>query len=234
LVVASVRDGTFVEPVFLTTRRVPVSPTMAIDDPRLDPVWSECGRLGIPVSIHTGDPEAFFLPTDGKNERYEELIGHPDWSFYGPQYPKLEELLEARNRVFARHPETHFVSLHMGWPENLPWVSRMLDEHPNVMVEFGAREGELGRQPRQTREFFLKYQDRVMFGTDNGMDEEMYRNHFRWLETADESFDYWGHPGQGRWEIYGLDLPDPVLEKIYHLNAEKMFSQFKGLGKGAK
>ena len=98
---------------------------LAIDDPRLDPVWSECGRLGIPVSIHTGDPEAFFLPTDGKNERYEELIGHPDWSFYGPQYPKLEELLEARNRVFARHPETHFVSLHMGWPENLPWVSRM-------------------------------------------------------------------------------------------------------------
>jgi predicted TIM-barrel fold metal-dependent hydrolase len=110
----------------------------------------------------------------------------------------------------------------------------MLDEHPNVMVEFGAREAELGRQPRQTREFFLKYQDRVMFGTDNGMDEAMYRNHFRWMETADESFDYWGHPGQGRWEIYGLDLPDPVLEKIYHLNAEKMFSQFKGLGKGAK
>ena len=104
----------------------------------------------------------------------------------------------------------------------------MLDEHPNVMVEFGAREAELGRQPRQTREFFLKYQDRVMFGTDNGMDEEMYRNHFRWLETADESFDPWGFPGQGRWEIYGLDLPDPVLEKIYHLNAEKMFSQFKG------
>ena len=133
---------------------------LAIDDPRLDPVWRECGRLGIPVSIHTGDPEAFFLPTDGKNERYEELTEHPDWSFYGPQYPKLEELLEARNRVFARHPETRFVSLHMGWPENLPWVSRMLDEHPNVMVEFGAREAELGRQPRQTREFFLKYQDR--------------------------------------------------------------------------
>ena len=108
----------------------------------------------------------------------------------------------------------------------------MLDEHPNVMVEFGAREAELGRQPRQTREFFLKYQDRVMFGTDNGMDEAMYRNHFRWLETADESFDYWGYPAQGRWEIYGLELPDPVLEKIYHLNAEKMFSQFKGVTKG--
>jgi predicted TIM-barrel fold metal-dependent hydrolase len=122
---------------------------IAIDDPRLDPVWHECGVLGIPVSIHTGDPEAFFLPTDAKNERYEELTEHPDWSFYGPRYPKFQELLETRNRVFARHPETQFVSLHMGWPENLGWVARMLDEHPNVMVEFGAREAELGRQPRQ-------------------------------------------------------------------------------------
>jgi len=105
---------------------------VAIDDSRMDPVWHECGRLGIPVSIHTADPEAFFLPTDARNERYEELTEHPDWSFYGPRYPKLEELLEARNRVFARHPETRFVSLHMGWPENLGWVSRMLDEHPNL------------------------------------------------------------------------------------------------------
>jgi predicted TIM-barrel fold metal-dependent hydrolase len=205
---------------------------VAIDDPRLDPVWRECGRLGIPVFIHTGDPEAFFHPTDARNERYEELTEHPDWSFYGPQFPSFEQLLAARNRVFARHKETLFVSLHMGWPENLDWVSRMLDEHPNVMVEFGAREAELGRQPRRTRELFLKYQDRVMFGTDNGMDEAMYRNHFRWLETGDESFDYWGYPGQGRWEIYGLDLPDPVLEKIYHLNAERVFSQFKGGARG--
>jgi uncharacterized protein len=201
---------------------------IAIDDPRIDPIWQECGRLGIPVSIHSGDPEAFFRPTDNTNERYEELNEHPDWSFAAPEYPKLDQLLEARNRVFARHPETRFVSLHMGWPENLPWVARMLDEHPNVMVEFGAREAELGRQPRQTRELFLKYQDRVMFGTDNGMDEEMYRNLFRWLETADESFDPWGYPGQGRWEIYGMALPDSVLEKIYHLNAERMFKQFKG------
>lgn len=207
---------------------------IAIDDPRIDPIWHECGRLGIPVSIHSGDPEAFFHPTDAGNERYEELIEHPDWSFFDPQFPRLQELLEARNRVFARHPETHFVSLHMGWPENLGWVSRMLDEQPNVMVEFGAREAELGRQPRQTREFFLKYQDRIMFGTDSQVDEEMYCNHFRWLETADESFDYSGYPGQGRWEIYGLALPDPVLEKIYHLNAERMFSQFKGGARGGK
>ena len=196
---------------------------LAIDDPRLDPIWEECGRLGIPVSIHSGDPEAFFHPTDGKNERYEELMEHPDWSFYGPQYPSLESLLEARNRVFARHPKTTFVSLHMGWPENLDWVEQMLKQHPNVYVEFGAREAELGRQPRRTRQLFLQYSDRIMFGTDNGPELEMYRNNFRWLETADEDFDYWGYPGQGRWRISGLDLPDAVLEKIYHLNAERIF-----------
>jgi predicted TIM-barrel fold metal-dependent hydrolase len=199
-----------------------------VDDPRLDPVWEECGRLGIPVFIHSGDPEAFFHPIDANNERYEELIEHPDWSFYGRDFPSLEAVLEARNRMFAKHPKTTFVSLHMGWPENLPWVAGMLDRYPNVMVEFGAREAELGRQPRQAREFFIKYQDRIMFGTDNGMDEQMYRNHFRWLETADEYFDPWGYPGQGRWKTYGLALPDPVLEKIYHRNAEKLFRQFKG------
>jgi predicted TIM-barrel fold metal-dependent hydrolase len=209
---------------------------IAIDDPRLDPIWSECGRLGIPVFIHSGDPEAFFHPIDNTNERYEELIEHPDWSFYGHDYPSLESLLEARNRVFAKHPKTSFISLHMGWPENLDWVSKMLDEHPNAMVEFGAREAELGRQPRRARELFLKYQDRVMFGTDNSLTEELYRNNFRFLETADEYFDYWGAPGQGRFEISGLYLPDSVLEKVYHKNAELLFSQFKSQAgsKGAK
>jgi hypothetical protein len=199
------------------------------DDPRLDPIFDECARLAIPVSIHSGDPEAFFHPIDANNERYEELMEHPDWSFYGSDYPSLEQVLEARNRMFARHPKTTFVSLHMGWPENLPWVAKMLDQHPNVMVEFGAREAELGRQPRQAREFFVTYQDRIMFGTDNGMDEAMYRNLFRWLETSDEYFDYWGSPGQGRWKISGMALPDAVLEKIYHVNAERMFARFQSV-----
>jgi predicted TIM-barrel fold metal-dependent hydrolase len=200
---------------------------IAIDDPRLDPIWEECGRLGLPVAIHSGDPEAFFHPIDGRNERYEELIEHPDWSFYGPQFPSLESLLEARNRVFARHPRTTFISLHMGWPENLDWVEQMLQRYPNVYAEFGAREAELGRQPRRTRKLFLDYQDRILFGTDNGPEVEMYRNNFRWLETADEQFDYWGYPSQGRWKISGLHLPDSVLEKIYHLNAERMFAKAK-------
>lgn len=202
---------------------------IAIDDPRLDPIWEECGRLGIPVSIHVSDPEAFFHPNDNKNERYEELTEHPDWGFYGPNFPTKESLLASRDRMFAKHPHTTFVALHVAnWPENLDYVSHLLDTLPNVMVEFGAREAELGRQPRRAREFFMKYQDRIMFGTDNGMDTEMYRNHFRWLETADEYFDYWGYPGQGRWKIYGMELPDSVLEKIYHKNAEKMFAQFRG------
>jgi predicted TIM-barrel fold metal-dependent hydrolase len=206
---------------------------VAVDDPRLDPVWEECGRLGIPVSIHGTDPEAFFHPVDNANERYEELIEHPDWSFFGPQFPSKESILAARDRMFAKHPHTTFVALHMAnWPENLDYVSHLLDTLPNVMVEFGAREAELGRQPRRAREFFIKYQDRIMFGTDNGMDEVMYRNHFRWLETADEYFDYWGYPGQGRWKIYGMELPDPVLEKIYHKNAERMFGQFRGMESG--
>jgi predicted TIM-barrel fold metal-dependent hydrolase len=203
---------------------------IAIDDSRLDPLWEEAGRLGIPVSIHTSDPEAFFHPINNTNERYEELTEHPDWSFYGPQFPSKEELLAQRDRMFAKHPKTTFVALHMAnWPENLDYVSQLLDKLPNVMVEFGAREAELGRQPRRAREFFIKYQDRIMFGTDNEVTETMYRNHFRWLETADESFDYWGYPGQGRWKIYGMELPDVVLEKIYHKNAERMFKQFRGV-----
>ncbi len=198
---------------------------ITVDDPRLDPVWEECGKLGIPVFIHVTDPEAFFYPIDGQNERYEELINHPDWSFAGPQFPKKIDILEARNRVFAKHPNTKFVALNMGnWPENLDYVGEVLDKYPNSMVEFGAREAELGRQPRRAREFFLKYQDRIMFGTDVGPEEAMYQNYFRWLETNDEYFDYWDAPGQGRWKIYGMGLPDEVLEKVYHKNADKLFA----------
>ena len=184
---------------------------------------------GIPVAIHVTDPEAFFHPVDATNERYEELMNHPDWSFYGPNFPSKESILEARNRVFGRHPNTTFIALHVAnWPENLDYVSEVLDRYPNVVVEFGARQAELGRQPRRARRFFLEYQDRILFGSDAGASEEMYRNYFRWLETADEYFEYWGYPNQGRWHIYGMELPDQVLEKVYHLNAERVFGQFKG------
>ena len=202
---------------------------VAVDDPRLDPIWEEWGRLGIPVAIHVTDPEAFFYPVDGNNERYEELTENPSWSFYGPKFPSKESILAARDRMFAKHPNTRFIALHVAnWPENLDYVSALLDRLPNVSIEFGAREAELGRQPRRARDFFIKYQDRIMFGTDATPEDEMYRNHFRWLETADEYFDYWGYPGQGRWKIYGMELPDGVLEKVYHLNAERLLGEFKG------
>ncbi|HXH68479.1 MAG TPA: amidohydrolase family protein [Candidatus Limnocylindrales bacterium] len=202
---------------------------IAIDDPRLDPVWEECGRLGIPVAIHSTDPEAFFTPLDNHNERYEELITNPSWSFYGSQFPSKETLLAQRNHVFEKHPHTTFVALHVAnWPENLNAVSAWLDKYPNMYVEFGARQAELGRQPRRSRKFFVDYQDRILFGTDSEPEEAMYANYFRWLETGDEYFPYWGYPGQGRWEIYGMELPDGVLEKVYHKNADKIFAQFKG------
>ena len=201
-----------------------------VDDPRLDPVWEECGRLGIPVFIHVADPEAFFHPIDASNERYEELIEHPDWSFYGPQFPTLPKLMAQRDRMFAKHPHTTFAALHFGsWPENIDFVEQTLVKFPNVMIETGAREGELGRQPRRVRALFLKYPDRIMFGTDEGASEQMYRNYFRWLETEDEYFPYAQFPAQGRWMIYGLGLPDELLEKVYHTNAERLFAQFKGV-----
>lgn len=202
---------------------------LTVDDPVLDPIWAECGRLGIPVAIHVTDPVAFFRPLDNTNERFEELIDNPDWLFYGPQFPSKESILDARHRMFAKHPNTTFISLHVGnWPEDLDYVSEMLNRHPNVMVEFGARQAELGRQPRRALRFFVEYPDRILFGTDATPSEDMYRNYLRWLETGDEYFDYWGSPEEGRWKIYGMDLPDDVLEKVYHRNAERIFSQFKG------
>jgi predicted TIM-barrel fold metal-dependent hydrolase len=209
---------------------------VAIDDPRFDPIWEECGKLGIPVAIHTSDPEAFFKPTDSHNERYEELMHNPSWSFYGPQFPSKDTLLGERNHIIERHPNTTFIALHVAnWPENLDAVSAWLDKYPNMYVEFGAREAELGRQPRRAGKFFQQYQDRILFGTDSEPGEKMYANYFRWLETADEYFDYWDSPGQGRWEIYGLALPDEILKKVYSENAEKLFARFKGVpGDGAK
>ncbi|MGB7844692.1 MAG: amidohydrolase family protein, partial [Candidatus Acidiferrum sp.] len=198
-------------------------PLVKIDDPRFDAMWETCGSLGMPVAIHVSDPEAFFLPIDRFNERFEELNNHPDWSFSGGDFPSNQELLEARNRVLARHPKTQFIALHVGNDaENLPYVGECMDRFPNMYVELGARIGELGRQPRMARKFFEKYQDRILFGTDavpNGLDtpqqvfiDQLYEIYYRFLETEDEYFDYAPAPvpPQGRWRIYGLGLPDAI------------------------
>jgi len=206
-----------------------------IDDPRFDSMWDACGSLGIPVAIHTSDPEAFFLPTDRFNERFEELNNHPDWSFHDHDFPSNAQLLEARNRVIARHLKTQFIVLHVGNnAENLAYVGECMDRYPNMSVELAARIGELGRQPRMSRKFFDKYQDRILFGTDavpNGTDtpqqifgDKLYEIYYRFLETEDEYFDYAPAlvPPQGRWRIYGISLPDSILKKVYYQNAARL------------
>lgn len=206
-----------------------------IDDARFDPLWDACGRLNLPVAIHVSDPIAFFLPIDRFNERFEELNNHPDWSFHGKDFPSNDELLAARNRVFARHPRTQFVALHVGnFAEDLGNVSAALDKYPNLHVDIAARIGELGRQPRASRKFFDKYQDRILFGTDavpNGIEtpqqifgDKLYEIYYRALETTDEYFDYAPAPvpPQGRWRIYGLGLPKPILKKIYYNNSARL------------
>lgn len=196
---------------------------LRVDDERLAPIFDRAGELNLPVMVHIGDPEAFFLPIDPKNERYEELAAHPDWGFYGAQYGK-DELLRQRDRVFARHPNTTFVGAHIAEnSEDLQRVTRMLDEHPNVMVDISARASELGRQPYSARAFFLRFADRILFGADLVPEEKMYRLYYRFLETADEYFEYPTHAsGQGRWMIYGLNLPEEVLRKVYRENALRL------------
>jgi predicted TIM-barrel fold metal-dependent hydrolase len=204
--------------------QVTTGPLVKIDDPRFDPMWEACGALGFPVAIHISDPTAFFLPVDPFNERYEELHEHPDWSFVGKDYPSNADLIAARDRVLARHPKTMFIGLHVGHSsEDLGAASEALDRFPNLHVEIAARIGELGRQPRASRKFFDKYQDRILFGTD-GPQDALYPHYFRFLETEDEYFDYGPGrvPEQGRWRIYGIGLPDAVLKKVYSENAVRL------------
>ena len=196
---------------------------LRIDDERFAPIFDFCGELGLPVMFHTADPTAFFFPIDRFNERYEELAAHPDWGFYGVEVTK-RELLEARNRVIARHPKITFVGAHCAESsEDLGFLKQTMDSLPNLMLDISARTAELGRQPYTAREFLIQYADRILFGTDLLPDITMYRLHYRFLETADEYFDYPSHASrQGRWNVCGLHLPEDVLRKMYRENALKL------------
>ena len=199
---------------------------LPVDDERLFPIWQRAGQLGLPVLIHVSDPEAFFLPIDAHNEHYLTLRQFPGWSFHGSHFSKAE-LLRQRNRMIALHPETTFILPHVAnHPENLASVSELLDAQPNVHIDFSARIDELGRQPYTARDFFIKHQDRILFGLDMPVSTEAYRCYYRLLETRDEYFDYPDYIGRfgvyTRWKLYGLDLPDEVLKKVYCENAQRV------------
>ena len=199
---------------------------LRVDDERLAPIWDRAGELGVPVLIHVSDPIGFFQPIDQRNEHYLTLREFPGWSFWGSHFSKWE-LLEQRNRMIARHPYTTFLLPHVAnLPEDLAAVGELLDAYPNVMIDFSARIDELGRQPYTARDFFVRFQNRILFGLDMPVSAEAYRCYFRLLETRDEYFDYPDYIGRFgvyiRWKLYGLDLPDEVLQKVYRENARRV------------
>jgi len=196
-----------------------------VDDERLNPLWAEAGELGVPVVIHVADPVAFFEPLDRSNERWEELHAHPDWHFPSPPYPAFMTIVNQLANLVLRHTETTFIGAHMGcYAENLAWVAQLLDQASNFYVDISARLGELGRQPYTARRFFIHYADRILFGTDFPAEVARYRLFYRFLESDDEYFNYGlGQlPTQGRWQIYGLYLPDEVLAQVYYRNARRV------------
>lgn len=214
--------------------RDPAGRLVAVDDPRLDPLWATAGELGVPVTIHIADPIAFFEPLDETNERWEELVDHPDWQFWPTRprdrpdldgFPPFDELIDGLEAVVVRHPATVFIGAHVGCAaEDLGRVSTILERCPGFHVDIAARLAELGRQPVTARAFFLRWADRILYGTDVPPDPAVSAIHARFLETRDESFDYGTDdpPSQGRWQIHGLGLPDDVLAKVYAGNADRL------------
>jgi Predicted metal-dependent hydrolase of the TIM-barrel fold len=197
-----------------------------IDDERLDSIWETSAELNLPVMIHIADPVAFFNPLDHTNERWEELQIHPDWYYPSSNYPSFESLINGFANLVQIHPRTTFIGAHVGcYSENLGRVAEWLDTCPNLYVDISARISELGRQPYTARKFLIKYADRVLFGSDFGPDLNYYRIYYRFLETDDEYINYSTTeiPLQGRWYIYGMYLPDDVLQKIYFANAKRIF-----------
>lgn len=195
---------------------------IAINDPRLDPIWQACGKNRIPVLIHSGEPASFWDPKDKYNERWLELRQKPGRYRDPKTNPSFEEILAEQHAVFEKHPNTTFINAHLGWMGNfLDRLAAHLDRYPNVMTEIGAVLAELGRQPQRARRFFIDYQDRILFGKDSYNVSEYY-TYFRVLETDDEYFDYY-RKRHAHWKMYGLALPDSVLQKIYYKNALSLF-----------
>ena len=191
----------------------------------VEAIWNKCGELDLPVSLHVGDPVSFYRPLDRFNERWDELIAVPRFLLHGKNVPSHDEYQEFRNQALADCPNTKFICCHQGnYPENLAIVAETFDRYPNFYVDMSERLGELGRQPYTARKHFIKYQDRIVFGSDRSASEWTFRTHWRFFETQDENFKYRaGSIGmQGRWGCYGIYLPDEVLEKVYRTNSIKL------------
>ncbi len=194
---------------------------IAIDDRRLDPIWAKCGELGIPVLIHAADPKSFWDPMDSNNERWLELKTRPRRKRSADNPASWEQIIEEQHNMIKNHPQTKFINAHMGWyANNLQKLAELLEKMPNMYVGIGAIIAELGRQPRAAQKFFITYQDRILFGKDSYKPEE-FPTYFRVLETADEYFPYY-KKYHAFWAMYGLDLPDEVLRKVYYKNALKL------------
>jgi predicted TIM-barrel fold metal-dependent hydrolase len=194
---------------------------LKLDDPELDPIWETAARLRIPVFIHTADPQEFFEEMNFKNERFLELALYPDRRWPAPPNPSFNELMGQRDRLFKRHPKTTFIVAHLGWHANdLGRLGKMFDEMPNVYSEVGAVLYDIGRQPRYAHDFFVKYQDRLLFGKDSYQPDE-FPYYWRVFETNDEYFDYY-RDYHAFWKLYGIGLPDQVLRKLYYQNALKL------------
>jgi amidohydrolase family protein len=196
------------------------------DDPRLTPLWQRAADIGVPVAIHTADPLAFFEPLDMHNERLEELLEHPEWSYADPRFPRFLRLIAALETLVAAHPATTFIGVHVGcFAEDLGWVGQMLDTYPNFNIDIAGRAAELGRQPRTARNLLTRHPSRVLFGTDGIPPVPgIYDSYARLLETAEEYFPYapGEPPPQGRWMIYGLELGPQILAQIYSGNARRL------------
>jgi uncharacterized protein len=194
---------------------------LRVDDPELDPIWETCGRLGVPVLIHTAEPQEFFEPIDYHNERWLELALFRDRRYPAGEFPRFEELMTERNRMFKKHPKTTFIAAHFAYHANdLARMAKLFDDMPNVYTEVGAVLAELGRQPRAAHDFFVKYQDRILFGKDSYQPDE-FPYFWRVFETNDEYFDYY-RDYHAFWKLYGMGLPDAVLRKLYYQNALKI------------
>ena len=194
---------------------------LKIDDPELDPVWEAAGRLGLPVLIHTAEPQEFFETIDFQNERWLELALYRDRRYPVGEFPRFEELMQERNRMFKKHPRTTFIAAHFAYHANdLARMATLFDENPNVYTEVGAILAELGRQPRAAHDFFVKYQDRIIFGKDSFQPDE-FPYYWRVFETTDEYFDYY-RDYHAFWKLYGMGLPDDVLKKLYYKNTLKL------------